>query len=303
MNEMESAPNGAEMADELLDNEPTNDDNSIRELLTAQLESQDPPTEPDATPDEPPEDGAEAPTVEDDAPAPPQSWTEAERESWQDLPETARDAISRREKEFQAGLKSDAELQKVLAPLAEQLSGTGTHVDQSVQGLLQADRFIDENPLQAVQTLINKYGLADQVASQFNDAPTQTHSSDEIAQLRQEVNYEREVAAETRKWNSFTAEHPDAPQYAEVIASKIQANPSLTYEGAYEQAKELVTGLAKSNKATAEAARINGQTKAAAKANALNLPKGKTGNNAPVESNGSLRDDLTENARKLGFKL
>ena len=310
MNEQVTDPSGdatdAELDNPALDNPESNDDNSIRELLAAQLESDDPPAaEEGSSDDESEKNGAETPTVEDDPLAPPQSWTAAEREAWQDLPDTARDAITRREKEYQAGLKSDAELQKVIEPLAEQLDGTGVHVDQYVNGLLQADRYIDQNPLQAVQTLIQKYNLADQLNLPANAAPQtpQGDSDDRVAQLEQQIRYQAEVTAETQKWNSFVAEHPDAPQYAEVMASKIQANPQLTYQSAYDQAVELVTGVAKTSKAAQEAARINGQTAAANKANKLNLPKGKTGVNAPVESSGSVRDDLLATARKAGLNV
>ena len=166
MNVEEIVPNGDETVAESVENTESTDDNDIRELLAAQLaESEDPPQDEESEQhsEEPSEDGAESPTVEDDVPVIPQSLTQEEREAWNETPQPVRDAFSRREKEFQAGLKSDAELQKVITPLAERLEGSGVHVDQYVQNLLRADEAITQNPLGVVMSIVQKHGLQDQL--------------------------------------------------------------------------------------------------------------------------------------------
>lgn len=303
MNDEVNVLSGDETDAESVENTEVSDDNSIRELLTAEFEkSDDPSQEAENDSEQSAEDGAEAPTVEDDTPAPPQSWTEAERQAWDELPESVQHAVSRREKEFQAGLKSDAELQKVIAPLAERLAGSGTHVDQYIENLLRADQMMNTNPQAVVDHLVAKYGL--QTQSQQNPSDTASSGqSDEIAQLRAEMAFQNQVNIETQNWNSLLAANPDAEQLKEVIVGQLSADPSLSIQQGYEKAKALVSGLAQGNAAAAEVAEINAKTKAAEKANRLNLPKGKTGNVAPPASTGNLRDDITQAARQHGVKL
>ena len=152
--------------------------------------------------------------------------------------------------------------------------------------------------------IIQKHGLQDQLAQQLS-APAQTSvsSDDEVAQLRQEMQFQQEVNQHTIAWNELQRQHPDAADLTEVIVGQLTANPSWSIEQGYQAARELVDGLAKGKTAQAEAEAINTATKAAEKANRLNLPKGKTGTVAPPASSGNLRDDLTTAARQLGVKL
>lgn len=305
MNNEAIIPSGDETDAAPVENTDVVDDNQdIRSLLAAELEkSEDPsPTAEASAPDnESADTGPDAATVEDDTPKPPQSWTEDERQTWDDLPETVQHAVSRRETEFQAGLKSDAELQKVITPLAERLEGSGTHVDQYIQNLLNADRMITENPQAVVDQLVAKYGLT--TSSQNSSDPAPSGTSDEIAQLRAEMQFQQDVNVHTQEWNSLMASNPDAEQLKEVMVGQMTTNPSLSITQAYQASRTLVDGLAKGTTAKAEATAINAATKAADKANRLNLPKGKTGNNAPAASSGNLRDDLMVSARQHGVKL
>lgn len=306
MSEEVIVPNGDATDAESVENTEVSDDNDIRELLAAQLaESDDPPQgEETSSTEEPSEDGAESPTVEDDVPVIPQSLTQEEREAWNETPQSVRDAFSRREKEFQAGLKSDAELQKVITPLAERLEGSGVHVDQYVENLLKADSYITQDPLGAVMSIVQKHGLQDQLAQHLQpQQPTQQGQAPAEDSRIADLEFKIAVSEETAKWNAFVAQHPDAGQMNELIAAKIGANPNLTYESAYNQAKEMLGKLTGNDAAATEAANIDKATKQASKANRLNLPKGRSGTGTPQESSGSLRDDLEANARKLGMRL
>ncbi len=310
MSEMESDLSGDETADVSVENQPQEDDTSIRAQVLAALEEQSPPDQAVQAPDTPSDDGPDEATVaEDDAPQPPQSWTAAERETWEELPQTARDAISRREREFQAGLKSDAELQKVIAPLAERLKDTDVHVDQYVGTLMQADEYIRSNPLGAVAHLIQQYDLHDQVAKHFGGKASRTEpeaapaESDRIAQLEQQLAYQSQLAQAQREWDSFVATHPDANDLREVIASKLGANPNLTYASAYEQARELVSSFNGTRAQQIEAASVEAATKASAKAGKLKLPSGRAAGSAPASgSSGDLRDDIVAAMRSAGVR-
>ncbi len=308
MSENTSDPSGDQTdADTTFDKSSDRDDTSIRALIAAQLaESDDPP--PAAPSDEPAESGAETPTAIDEAsPAAPQSWTEAEREVWADLPETARDAISRREKDYQAGLKSDAELQKVIEPLAQRLDGSGIHVDQYIQGLLAADAYIDQNPGQAVLTLIQRHNLRDQIAdalaSATSDVPNveDSEQSRRITDLETQLAYQQQLATAQREWDAFKADHPDAEQIREVIAAKITVDPRLTYAEAYDAAKELLGGLGGTSAADIEAATIEANVQRAEKGRRLNLPKGKSDSASPPASTGNLRDDIRAAMKTAGI--
>ena len=290
-----------------LDKSGDDDDNSIRALVEAQLAEGDasPAKDPSTTPD-PSDDGADAPTV-DDAPAAPQSWTEAERETWADMPDLARDAISRREKEYQAGLKSDAELQKVVAPLGDQLAGSGVHVDQYIQGLIAGDQFISSQPLDAALKIIERHNLADQVTDRLSNPaasvqPAQAGESQRIAELEARLEYSDQLAAATREWDAFVGEHPDAAGLTEVIASKIGADPRLSYGEAYEQAKTLISSFNGTDATALEAAKVAAATKASGKGKTLDLPRGRSGSTPPTGSTGNLRDDIAEAMRGQGIR-
>lgn len=308
MNEEVIVPNGDATDAESVENTEVSDDNDIRELLTAQLaESEDQPPEQESeqqSEEQTSEDGAESPTVEDDVTAAPQSWTEDEREAWEDVPQSVRDAVQRTEKEHQKAIRSDAELQKVITPLAERLEGSGVHVDQYVENLLKADNYITQDPLGAVMSIVQRHGLQDQLAQHLQpQQPTQQGQAPAEDSRIADLEFKIAVSEETNKWNAFVAEHPDAGQMNELIAAKIGANPNLTYEGAYNQAKEMLGKLNGNDAAANEAANIEKATKQTNKANRLNLPKGRSGSGTPQESSGSLRDDLEANARKLGMRL
>lgn len=318
MNGMENGQSGAETDagsddGENIDLVVPEDDTSIRSFLIDAMESDDSPdADDDGTSSS--DDGPEQVTADDDDPKPPQSWTEAERATWDELPQSARDAVSRREREYQAGLKSDAELQKIVAPLAERLEGTGVHPDQYFDRLLKAEQFITQNPLGAVEHLIKQYDLHDQLAAKFGGGaspgststgtpkPAQSpQESDRIAKLEAEVRYNAELAVATAEWNTFKGEHPDAVELREVMAAQMGADPRLSYADAYAKAKELVTRVAGSSARDSEAARIAAATQSAGKGRRLELPKGRsTSTGRSNESTGNLRDDIANAVREVG---
>lgn len=293
---------------EQVDNAAEVDDNSIRALLDAQMgqDSEEPPA-PDAEPAPDDSDLEAAEPIEPDASEPPQSWTAAEREAWAEVPEAAKAAMHRREQDFQAGLRTDAELRKVLAPLEERLQGTGVHPDQYVSQLLEADSYIDQQPLQAALAILEKHQLLDQARDVLSQAPVQERpaASDEsarIAELEQRIEYQSAVAAATREWDLFTVEHPDALELREVIASKIGAKPGLSYADAYAEAKALVSKVSGQANKASERARISASTKAAGKAGRLTLPRGSSDAPPQQASTGNLREDLEAARRSLGIR-
>lgn len=295
-----------------IDKPDEQDENSVRALLEAQLSdsTESPADTPDSKPDDDPDaDKADVPIVADEPPKAPQSWTEAEREAWAELPEVARDAISRREGEYQAGLKSDAELQKVIAPLADGLKGTGVHADQYIQGLITGDKYIRTNPLDAVLEIVQRHGLSDQLTARLSETPPPTlsnaddsGSAQKIADLEQRIAYNAAVSDYSRQWDAFVIEHPDAKDLREVIAAKVGANPNLEYSEAYKQAKELVSSINGEAAKSTEAKTVKASTKASTKAAKLSLPRGKSDSGTAPASTGNLREDIETAMRDMGYR-
>ncbi|MGR8921002.1 MAG: hypothetical protein ACU85V_15410 [Gammaproteobacteria bacterium] len=315
MNATESAPYGAETAAESISDAPDldpaaeADQNSIRAILEREMarESQDPPAQPDAVAQESEGEPDEA-IAADAVPEPPRSWTEAERAAWQGLDPVAQGAILRREQDYQAGLKTDAELRKVLDPVAEALQGSGVHLDQYVRGLLEADRFIAQDPATAVLQMIENNGLRDTILAHLGGkqetAPTRApeKTSNEVAELKAQLEWQQQFMAAQREWDQFAAQNPEANTLKELIAAKIQASPSLSYADALAQAKELVQGVQGGAAAEAEAARIERGVQRASKARTLNLPRGQSSTPPAPESSGNLSEDLWNAMKKAGLR-
>lgn len=318
MSERDNAPNGAETVEEStsdsdIANPADQDDTSIRAYLSAALgaDSDEQPAEaPEDDEDaDPTDDGAEQPTVADDEDAPPQSWTADEREIWSELPESARDAIRRTDKAAQARMRTDAEVWKRLEPLQQQLEGSGVHVDQYLDGLLQADQYIQQRPLDAVLQIVQSHGLADQLrdALMGDDTPPSeprrsAPTDDRGARAEAEVRQLRAELQAREQWQAFVAEHSDAEQLRKLIAAEITIDPRIDYATAYQRARETVSGLTAQDAQTAERNRISDATRAAGKGNALHLPRGRSAQPPPNESTGNLREDIAIQLRKAGLR-
>ena len=312
MNEKAIAPSGPDLADapdDVVDNVADQDDNSIEALLNAAMmpDPDETPADTDETAPDDTDDEADEP-ITSDASAPPRSWTAAERDAWQEMPESARAAVQRRERDYQAGLRTDAELRKVLDPLVERLQGTGVHADQYVQNLLQADQYIEQQPLQAALAIIEQHGLIDQARQILSGAkseaerPANSNESRQIAELREQLALQAATAHWSREWDRFVNANPDAEALREVIAAKVGANPALTYADAYAEAKQLVTKLNGSTAKAAERARIEGGAKASQKASRLNIPRGRSDAPPARQSTGSVEDDIEHAFRSLGIR-
>lgn len=286
------------------------DDNSIGDLLRAAMQETDAEAPPEPAP-EPVDDsepgGPEQATTDASDLKPPQSWTEAERAIWADLPETAREAIRRREQDFQKARFSDSKLGEVLEPLRGQLEGTGVHVDEYVKGLLQADRMVSERPLEAIMTIAQRHNLTDQLrqalgGESFDSTPaSETDAMAEVKKLRAELQYQQQYNAAVQEWQSFVAERPDAEKLKRLIAAELTADSRATYADAYDRAKQLVMESAGSVSAAEERQRVEAAGQATSKARKLALPRGRTSATPEAPSSGNLRQDIADAMRRAGM--
>lgn len=286
------------------------DDNSIGHLLREAMQA----TDSEQSPEPAEQRGADGlssrpatATDEDGEPEPPQSLTAAERAAWANLPATAKEIIQRREKDFQKARFSDSKLGEVLEPLRNQLEGSGVHVDEYVQGLLQADRYVSEQPLQAIMAIAQRHNLTDELKRAFSsesDSSPSYRDDDamaEVKKLRQELRYQQELSAAQQEWQRFVAENPDADRLKKLIAAELSTDSRASYREAYERAKQLVTESAGSVRAAEERQRVESGSAASSKARKLSLPRGRSGTQAEAASSGNLRQDIADAMRRAGL--
>lgn len=319
MSESDSDPYGDATDAESVDETEAGDDNSVRALLLRAMDEADaedaPPAEPtetDSSDTESSEDPAD-PIADDQVSGPPASWTPAEKAAWDELPPSVQETILRRERDYNRGLQLDRELHKSLEPIEQRLQGTGVGVKEYVDGLIAADSFIDQRPVDAIRQIAKRHNLEDELrriyGGQQDPQPARERETtsaprddDRIARLEQQLQAEREQRAAQQEWDAFTKEHPDAFELKEVIASQLLSHPHYGYKQAYEAARKLVRSYNGSVAAAEEASEAERSAKAGAKARRLKLPKGaatSSTDDAP-RSSGDLRSDIMAAWDSLG---
>lgn len=95
--------------------------------------------------------------------APPVGWTAAEKAEWTKLPPAVQAAVSRREAEMSKGGQQWSEEKRryeaVLSPVAEAARRNGLSTEQGLQSLLNAQSFLERDPLGAIKWLAQSHGV------------------------------------------------------------------------------------------------------------------------------------------------
>lgn len=95
--------------------------------------------------------------------AAPVSWAADVKAQWASLPPAVQQAVIKREQEVSAGFRQYSEqtkrLESYIAPIAQEANRFGLSVDQGIQRLLDGQRFLEQQPAQAIVWLANKHGL------------------------------------------------------------------------------------------------------------------------------------------------
>lgn len=95
--------------------------------------------------------------------AAPVSWAADVKAQWASLPPAVQQAVLKREQEVSAGFRQYSEqtkrLESYIAPIAQEANRFGLSVDQGIQRLLDGQRFLEQQPAQAIVWLANKHGL------------------------------------------------------------------------------------------------------------------------------------------------
>lgn len=111
-----------------------------------------------------PEDPTKASTEPSKAAvAPPVSWAADAKAQWAALPPAIQQAVLKRETEASNGFAQYSEktkaYERALAPLAQEAQRRGLSVEDGIQRLLDGERFLLQQPAQAILWLAQKHGL------------------------------------------------------------------------------------------------------------------------------------------------
>lgn len=186
----------------------------------------------------------------------PQSWKPSEREAWEKIPEPARQAIVRREREAAAALQAGAEHRKVaetwrqaVAPHEARLKAQGRDAAKDIGGMLAFDALLDGPHVgakaQAVATILHRAGLTSEdglkalAAALDSGAPAPTHQAPLhdprldalLAQLE-----EAKATREAQETQAFGEKHEFYPDVSDAMQKIMQAGLANTREEAYNAA-------------------------------------------------------------------
>lgn len=113
----------------------------------------------------PTEDVAKASTPQASTPAsaPPVSWAAEAKASWASLPPAIQKAVLKREEEASNGFRQYSEktalYERALGPIAQEAQRRGMDVQTGIQRLMDGQRFLEQQPEQAILWLAQKNGI------------------------------------------------------------------------------------------------------------------------------------------------
>lgn len=124
----------------------------------------------------------------------PKNWSEDVRSKFKDLPRDAQEYMLKRDKEMTADYtrktqevaeqrKSFESLDKVIAPMRQQIAASGVGEAEYISRLLNADMALRNNPKMAIKQLAQGYGID---LSSIEETVDWNDSDPQIAQLKQQ---------------------------------------------------------------------------------------------------------------------
>lgn len=231
----------------------------------------------------------------------PNSWSAEMKAKWGSLPPEAQQYIAQRESEMHAAITQKGEQIKAFEPIRQTLdqhrevfAKNGVSEAEGISKLIQADRYLESNPYEAIQWLANSYGVdLRQFATgdpSSSDQP-QAQTPREVIELRQEINqlkgyltaqqrqaHEAEQATVVKTVEEFAKDKPHFEKVRKIMGSLMQAGEASDLNEAYEKATyahpEVRQLILEDQRKAAEAKRKAEQEKAvsqAKKAGSVNL--------------------------------
>jgi len=124
----------------------------------------------------------------------PKNWSEEVRSKFKDLPRDAQEYMLKRDKEMTADYtrktqevaeqrKSFESLDKVIAPMRQQISASGISEAEYISRLLNADLALRNNPKMAIKQLAQGYGID---LSSYDSDSVEYETDSQITQLKQQ---------------------------------------------------------------------------------------------------------------------
>ena len=124
----------------------------------------------------------------------PKNWSEEVRSKFKDLPRDAQEYMLKRDKEMTADYtrktqevaeqrKSFESLDKVIAPMRQQISASGISEAEYISRLLNADMALRNNPKMAIKQLAQGYGID---LSSYDSDSVELETDSQISQLQQQ---------------------------------------------------------------------------------------------------------------------
>lgn len=190
--------------------------------------------------------------------APPVSWSADAKAQWASLPPAIQAAVLKRETEASNGFRQYSEktahYERALAPLAQESARRGMDVQQGIQRLMDGQRFLEQQPEQAILWLAQRNGIdLASLASNPPAAPQPARVDPAFAQVSQEVQALRGMIDQmTQGQNmalvqSFASENPHYAEVEEMLPrfiSEVQAaNPNLAPRDVLQQAYDRAVWL------------------------------------------------------------
>jgi hypothetical protein len=194
-------------------------------------------------------------------------WFKNEYGEWEKLNPDFRKALAQREKDFAQGIEKHSTvakqwepIAKMIEPHAQQLAAMGSSPQQYVTNLIQADAYLRQDPVQAINWLIGQYigqghdvrSLADWMDQQGVQANKVDPVQQELQALKAQVQYlsQMPVQQQQETINRTVSEwSKDKPHFAELerimlgqiqadpdVRERFRANPTATLDSLYEQA-------------------------------------------------------------------
>lgn len=260
------------------------DDIGLEEALGAALDEGKPqPAEQEAIEGETPEqtqerlyrrDGRRFAAVEDDKdkakpeagkeqaqqakPAWKPTWYKDEYGPWDKLGENFRNALREQERNASQAIEKHSTAAKawepvtqLLAPHRQELAAAGVSEQQYVSNLIEADKYLRTEPVQAINWLVSQYcgqgwdivSLADWMAQNGHQPQKVDPLQQELAQLKQEITSLKSMpqqqarAAAEKQIADWAADKPDFAAVRPYMAAIAKQNPEASLDQLYEQAR------------------------------------------------------------------
>lgn len=97
------------------------------------------------------------------ASVPPVSWTADAKAAWSALPPAIQAAVAKREQEVSTGFRQKSDdirrYEAAIAPIAQESQRAGLSTEQGIQRLIDGHRFLETQPVEAIQWLAQRHGI------------------------------------------------------------------------------------------------------------------------------------------------